>query len=73
MSRRGVDTLSAAVLRREKSMKDKNGDPIVSLPKKHIKVSYLNFSNQEREVYDALYANAKSKFLGYQKEGTVLK
>lgn len=53
-------------------MKDKDGNPIVSLPKKHIDVKYLQFSEEEREIYDALYKNAKSKFLDYADSGTVL-
>lgn len=53
-------------------MKDKDGKPIVSLPEKHIEIKYLDFSPEEREIYDALYKNAKSKFEGYAEEGTVL-
>ena len=60
------------VLRREKKMRDKDGNPIVSLPEKHIDIVHLDFSKDEREIYDALFQNAKSKFLGYAKEGTVL-
>lgn len=53
-------------------MRDKDGNPIVSLPEKHIDIVHLDFSKDEREIYDALFQNAKSKFLGYAKEGTVL-
>jgi DNA repair protein RAD5 len=60
------------VLRREKKMRDKDGNPIVSLPEKHIDIAHLDFSKDEREIYNALFQNAKSKFLGYAKEGTVL-
>jgi len=62
----------ATVLRREKKMKDKDGNPIVTLPEKRISVVHLDFSKEEREIYEALYKNAKSKFLGYAQEGTVL-
>jgi DNA repair protein RAD5 len=68
-----TDLRYAAVLRREKKMKDKHGQPIISLPQKHIKVDYLTFTDDEQKVYDALYQNAKSKFLGFAAEGTVLK
>ncbi|GAA5920015.1 hypothetical protein JCM1841_000379 [Sporobolomyces salmonicolor] len=64
--------LESILLRREKKMKDKNGRPIVSLPEKHVDVVHLDFTPEEREIYDALYRNAKSKFLGYAAEGSVL-
>lgn len=53
-------------------MKDKDGNPIVALPPKHFSVEMLELSEAEREIYTAIYQNAKSKFLQYEKEGTVL-
>lgn len=53
-------------------MLDRDSKPIVSLPAKHIEIKYLQFTPEEREIYDALYKNAKSQFLGYAQEGTVL-
>ncbi|GJN89752.1 hypothetical protein Rhopal_002741-T1 [Rhodotorula paludigena] len=64
--------LESILLRREKKMRDKDGNPIVALPEKHIQVVHLDFTDEERKIYDALYRNAKSKFLGYAEEGTVL-
>ncbi|GAA5896750.1 hypothetical protein JCM6882_005026 [Rhodosporidiobolus microsporus] len=64
--------LESILLRREKSMRDLNGDPIVSLPPKHISVVHLDFTPDEREIYRALYRNARSKFLEYAEEGSVL-
>ncbi|KAM0788905.1 hypothetical protein ACM66B_002987 [Microbotryomycetes sp. NB124-2] len=64
--------LESILLRREKKMKDKDGNPIVKLPPKHIDIQYLTFSQEEREIYDAIYRNAKSQFLGYAEKGTVL-
>ncbi|GAA5974575.1 hypothetical protein JCM5350_001200 [Sporobolomyces pararoseus] len=64
--------LESILLRREKKMKDKDGKPIVSLPEKKIQIVELEFSKEEREIYQALYKNAKSKFLGYQEQGNVL-
>jgi DNA repair protein RAD5 len=52
-------------------MRDASGRPIVVLPPKHISVVNVPFSNDEREIYTALYRNARSKWLGYQREGTV--
>ncbi|GAA6012072.1 hypothetical protein JCM10207_005118 [Rhodosporidiobolus poonsookiae] len=64
--------LESILLRREKSMRDAHGQPIVVLPPKHISVVKLDFTPDERAIYRALYSNARSKFLGYAKEGTVL-
>ncbi|SGY79936.1 BQ5605_C008g05254 [Microbotryum silenes-dioicae] len=64
--------LESILLRREKKMKDRNGNPIVSLPQKHIDVQYLDFSPDEREIYDRLYKSAKRKFLIYEGQGAVL-
>ncbi|ORY91570.1 SNF2 family N-terminal domain-domain-containing protein [Leucosporidium creatinivorum] len=64
--------LESILLRREKKMLDRDGKPIVSLPPKHVDIKYLEFTKEEREIYDALYKNAKSQFLGYAQEGTVL-
>ncbi|GAA6039077.1 hypothetical protein JCM8097_005308 [Rhodosporidiobolus ruineniae] len=64
--------LESILLRREKSMKDKDGQPIVPLPPKHVQLVSLDFSPDERAIYSALFRNAKSKFLGYAREGTVL-
>lgn len=33
-------------------MKDKDGNPIVALPEKHIKIEYLAFTSEERKIYD---------------------
>lgn len=60
------------VLRREKTTKDQHGNPIVSLPPKHISADYLDFSKDELEIYRAIYQNAKSKFLQYERDGAVL-
>lgn len=53
-------------------MRDKDGNPIVALPEKKLDVVHLEFTKDERDIYDALYRNAKSKFLEYAEEGTVL-
>ncbi|GAA5986669.1 hypothetical protein JCM10908_003851 [Rhodotorula pacifica] len=64
--------LESILLRREKKMRDKDGNPIVALPEKHVDIVHLDFTKEEREIYNALFQNAKSKFLGYAKEGTVM-
>ncbi len=64
--------LESILLRREKKMKDKHGNPIVALPKKHIDDVVLKFSPAEREIYDAVFKKAKVEWEGYAKSGTVL-
>ncbi|GAA6061262.1 hypothetical protein JCM10212_000703 [Sporobolomyces blumeae] len=64
--------LESILLRREKKMKDRNGQPIVTLPEKRIDIVHLDFTPEERVIYEALYKNAKSKFLGYAAQGSVL-
>ncbi|KPV77426.1 uncharacterized protein RHOBADRAFT_51281 [Rhodotorula graminis WP1] len=64
--------LESILLRREKKMRDKDGNPIVALPEKHLNIAHLDFTDDERIIYDALFRNAKSRFLGYAAEGSVL-
>ncbi|GAA6046444.1 hypothetical protein JCM3770_004927 [Rhodotorula araucariae] len=64
--------LESILLRREKKMRDKDGNPIVALPEKHVNAVHLDLAPDERDIYDALFRNAKSKFLNYAEEGTVL-
>ena len=63
--------LESILLRREKSTKDKDGNPIVPLPPKHIIEEHLDFLPKEREIYQEIYKNARSQFLGFQKNGSV--
>ncbi|CAA89964.2 ATP-dependent chromatin remodeller/ubiquitin-protein ligase E3 Rad8 [Schizosaccharomyces pombe] len=52
--------LEFLVLRRTKETKDRNGNSIVTLPPKTVKIEYLDFSDSERKIYDSLYTKAKS-------------
>lgn len=65
--------LESVLLRREKKTKDADGKPIVNLPPKNIELKYLDLSNRERKIYEAVYKNAKEAFLTYLGTGTVLK
>ena len=42
------------ILRRTKDMRDSQGNLIVDLPPKKIELVYLDFSEEEREIYKAL-------------------
>lgn len=64
--------LESILLRREKRMKDREGKPLVPLPKKTVKIEELSLSKRERQIYDFIYRNAKRQFMGFQAKGTVL-
>ncbi|KAI5124124.1 hypothetical protein M0805_000937 [Coniferiporia weirii] len=54
--------LESVLLRREKTMRDRDGNMIVQLPSKEVNHEYLEFSPLERRIYDDLYSNAKIDF-----------
>ncbi|KAG0016617.1 DNA helicase rad5 [Entomortierella chlamydospora] len=68
-----TSVLEPLVLRRTKATKDENGNPIVMLPERIIEIEYLHFSEQENDIYQALFKDGKTKFNHYCRAGTVLK
>ncbi|KAG0140819.1 hypothetical protein CROQUDRAFT_83943 [Cronartium quercuum f. sp. fusiforme G11] len=64
--------IESVLLRREKSMLDSSGQPIVSLPNKQVKLTYLTMSAKENSLYSMIYRNAKAEFLAFVGKGTVL-
>ncbi|KAF9978993.1 DNA helicase rad5 [Actinomortierella ambigua] len=68
-----TSVLEPLVLRRTKTTKDEDGNPIVMLPEKSIEIEYLDFSEQENDIYQALFRDGKTKFSHYCAAGTVLK
>ncbi|KAG0199736.1 DNA helicase rad5 [Mortierella sp. GBA30] len=68
-----TSVLEPLVLRRTKMTKDENGSPIVMLPERTIEIEYLKFSEQENDIYQALFKDGKTKFSHYCRAGTVLK
>ena len=60
------------VLRREKTMRDAEGNPIIPLPPKSFHVEHLDLSPQERDIYDKVFKNAKAQYEDYAEHGTVL-
>ncbi len=42
------------ILRRTKEMRDVHGELIVKLPSKNVEIVYLEFSQEERDIYRAL-------------------
>ncbi|EJD03591.1 uncharacterized protein FOMMEDRAFT_81947 [Fomitiporia mediterranea MF3/22] len=63
--------LESVLLRREKTMRDRDGNMIVQLPDKEIKHEYLEFGPLERRIYDGLYDIIKRKFDSLNASGLV--
>ncbi|EKX46055.1 hypothetical protein GUITHDRAFT_70888 [Guillardia theta CCMP2712] len=63
--------LGTYCLRRSKTQKI-GGKPILQLPKKQEIVRHLELSEEEQEIYDALFQSGKAMLRTYIKEGTVM-
>ncbi|KAI6031365.1 SNF2 family N-terminal domain-containing protein [Pisolithus microcarpus] len=61
--------LESVLLRREKSMRDSNGNRIVELPAKEVSIEKLQFTPAERIIYDSIYGTAKRNFDQVEREG----
>ncbi|WVQ72424.1 hypothetical protein IAR50_001976 [Cryptococcus sp. DSM 104548] len=64
--------LETCLLRREKTMRDKDGRLIVDLPPKHVEIKVLEFSKPERLIYKFLEERAKKKFIELDADGRAL-
>ncbi|CAL5870744.1 uncharacterized protein PFLUO_LOCUS4984 [Penicillium psychrofluorescens] len=64
--------LEPLVLRRTKTMKTPEGEPLVPLPKRTITIEEVELSQQEREIYDCIYMRAKRTFNEGVETGTLL-
>jgi DNA repair protein RAD5 len=65
--------LEPLVLRRTKTMKTPDGEPLVPLPPRTVTIEEVELSQQEREIYDYIYTRAKRTFNDNVEAGTVLK
>ncbi|KAN0060342.1 DNA helicase rad5 [Thecaphora frezii] len=63
--------LESVLLRREKRMRDKDGQPIVELPPKTVEVRQLEFTPLERQIYDNVYRRAYVQYATMKANGTV--
>lgn len=63
--------LESVLLRREKSMRDSNGNRIVELPAKEVSIEKLQFTPAERIIYDSIYGTAKRNFDRLNAKGLV--
>ncbi|KAG5300791.1 DNA repair protein rad5 [Histoplasma ohiense] len=65
--------LEPLVLRRTKTMRTPDGEALVPLPPRTIKIAEVELSNQEREIYDLIFTRAKRTFNDNVAAGTLLK
>ncbi|PWY94306.1 DNA repair protein RAD5 [Aspergillus sclerotioniger CBS 115572] len=65
--------LEPLVLRRTKTMKTPEGEPLVPLPRRTIAIEEVELPKQEREIYDLIYTRAKQTFNNNVEAGTLLK
>lgn len=65
--------LEPLVLRRTKSMKTPEGEPLVPLPPRTITIEEIELPTKEREIYDCIYTRAKRTFNDNVEAGTLLK
>ncbi|GAA5958411.1 hypothetical protein JCM3765_007868 [Sporobolomyces pararoseus] len=70
--KRSQAILRSCMLRRKKNSK-LDGKELISLPVKTVELFSLDFSEEEREIYDAVEKKAQIKFKKMLKNGTVLK
>jgi len=56
-------------LRRDKSMKNRRGDPIIQIPEKHIRRRVISFLPEDRKKYEMLMAYHKEQFKKMSKNG----
>ncbi|KAJ5107128.1 hypothetical protein N7456_003803 [Penicillium angulare] len=64
--------LEPLVLRRTKSMKTPDGEPLVPLPPRTINIEEIELPAKEREIYDCIYTRAKRTFNDNVTAGTLL-
>ncbi|EIW70729.1 hypothetical protein TREMEDRAFT_43337 [Tremella mesenterica DSM 1558] len=64
--------LESCLLRREKTMRDKDGRLIVDLPPKHVDLQILDFSRPERQIYKHLEDRARRRFIQLDAEGRAM-
>ncbi|PKY04654.1 hypothetical protein P168DRAFT_326467 [Aspergillus campestris IBT 28561] len=65
--------LEPLVLRRTKTMKTPDGEPLVPLPRRTITIENVELPEQEREIYDLIFTRAKQTFNANVEAGTLLK
>ncbi|KAL6944652.1 hypothetical protein ACO0RG_001396 [Hanseniaspora osmophila] len=65
--------LEPVLLRRTKNMQDADGAPLVELPKKNVKIQYIELSPLERRLYQSFLQVAEKNVRDSLKKGELLK
>ncbi|KAL4957723.1 SNF2 family N-terminal domain-containing protein [Aspergillus filifer] len=65
--------LEPLVLRRTKTMKTPEGEPLVPLPKRNVQIEEVELIESEREIYNHIFTRAKQTFNSNVEAGTLLK
>ncbi|KAJ5893418.1 hypothetical protein N7495_005109 [Penicillium taxi] len=65
--------LEPLVLRRTKTMKTPDGEPLVPLPPRTITIEEIELPEKEREIYDLIYTRARRTYDDNVTAGTLLK
>lgn len=65
--------LEPLVMRRTKDMKAPNGEPLVALPPKKIEIVDIELSEEERAVYNFIFARVRDSFNANMEAGTLMK
>ncbi|KAG7087376.1 hypothetical protein E1B28_013349 [Marasmius oreades] len=68
-----TQTILAPVLMRRTKDSQLEGEPLLKLPRKHIEIVKLQFSDDERDLYDNFEDRSKDRINKFIKEGTLLK
>jgi DNA repair protein RAD5 len=65
--------LEPLVMRRTKDMKTPKGEPLVALPPKKIEIVDVELSEEERAVYNFIFARVRDSFNANMEAGTLMK
>jgi len=68
-----LQTIMQTFLLRRKKDSMLDGKKLIDLPEKNIKLIKLEFSEEERDIYQMVEARSQAKFNRYLRAGTVLK
>ena len=68
-----LQTIMLTFLLRRKKDSMLDGKRLIELPEKEVKLIKLEFSKEEREIYQMVEARSQAKFNRYLRAGTVLK
>ncbi|TFY67000.1 hypothetical protein EVJ58_g1907 [Rhodofomes roseus] len=69
---RAQEILKPLLLRRTKDA-EIEGEPLLQLPEKHIELEYLEFSDEERQLYDSFEGRAQTQINRFLRDGSLLK